>query len=948
MLNKPFKTPLLRRLEHSVEHAHELDQQGPPTKRQKRDAETARESEKATASGGALYRPEYDTSAVHRRALHTISKPVVSQSPHVDTSCSAVEERYYNVLWRKPSTKKHKTWDGDGVLIVLNGLGHLQDESGRSMGKTPCSKPLLVGSVLTIGGKDVEVESLLSRKDFLAGKTFLGPVGKPTVEELEEQLRPAIVLRETQAVKYAAQVSSAATKDVTALSGQTVERTRPLVPCGSQTKALQSHFKNPLLDKTVLNTGSSPTPVPRHDPYEKGALVMRRPLSYVKGKQIVDVVIDPHIVRRLRDHQREGVKFMYECVMGMRSHGGEGAILADEMGLGKTLQVIALLWTLFKQNPVFEDPPVIKKALIVCPVTLIKNWRKEIRKWLGAERIGVFVVEDNKKRITDFTMGRAYSIMIIGYERLCTVQAELQKGSGIDIVIADEGHRLKTAQNKSAQAIKSLSTERRIILSGTPLQNDLSEFYFMVDFVNPGLLDKPGIFKREFEAPILRSRQPEATAKDIEKGEAKSAKLAALTSKFILRRTADILAKYLPPKTETVLFCRPTQAQAAVYRKVLASPAFGAVLGSSETSLKLISVLKKLCNSPSLLKSNAMVEEGRDDTIAALLSDVAPSLLKSPGASGKLQVLDSLLYRLRSSTEEKIVIVSNYTATLDILGNLLTSLSYSFVRLDGSTASGKRQDLVDRFNKGNAKQCFAFLLSAKAGGAGLNLIGASRLVLFDVDWNPSTDLQAMARIHRDGQTRPCKIYRLLTMGALDEKIYQRQLMKRSLADSVVDNKVSASTFTRAELRRLFAFDESAKCQTHELLGCMCASNGSVAVPRGADFVESDGSQSKSEIAHESRSESGLDDEGLNLPALINASKVDMVAQERKLKEQCLEGKAHTGKFLELMQYQHFDMSSHAAGIDAETAARMDDDDVLYRVLTDKENRVAYMFVRTIS
>src|SRR5436305_4103075 len=151
--------------------------------------------------------------------------------------------------------------------------------------------------------------------------------------------------------------------------------------------------------------------------------------------------------------------------------------------------------------------------------------------------------------------------MIIGYEKFRTVQSELKKNDCIDIVIADEGHRLKTAQNKSAQAIKSLDTTRRIILSGTPIQNDLAEFFVMVDFVNPGILGTYKMFKKEFEEPIVKSRQPEATSSDIEKGSAKSEELAELTKMFILRRTAHILSKYLPSKTEYVLFCKPTMVQ---------------------------------------------------------------------------------------------------------------------------------------------------------------------------------------------------------------------------------------------------------------------------------------------------------------------------------------------------------------------------------------------------
>ena len=400
--------------------------------------------------------------------------------------------------------------------------------------------------------------------------------------------------------------------------------------------------------------------------------------------------------------------------MGMKGYDGEGAILADEMGLGKTLQTIALLWTLLKQNPISDAPPVIKKALIVCPVTLINNWRKEFRKWLGKERIGVFVAQNKKVRLTDFTHGKAYSVMIVGYEKLRLLQGDLQKGSGIDIVIADEGHRLKTAQNKSAQAIRSLNTERRIILSGTPLQNDLAEFYTMVDFVNPGLLNKYTTFKRNFEIPILKSKQPEASANDIEKGEARSEELMKITNMFILRRTAEILAEYLPSKTEYILFCKPTEAQRSVYRAIIGSPTFNAAFGSPAISLELINVLKKVCNSPSLLlKKN---DKGEDKTKPELLECIPREALKSPSASGKGSSrrfsLTSYPYdhRGESRVGQQLHFNTRHTWNPSV---------FAFLQLPASrrptTPANKRQDLVDRFNRSPPSTSFVFLAVGQSG-----------------------------------------------------------------------------------------------------------------------------------------------------------------------------------------------------------------------------------------
>lgn len=797
-----------------------------------------------------------------------------------------------------------------------------------------------------MSGREIELTSLIPKEEFLAGWRFLG-IAQPVKPSPKAQSR-------------AATATIDALKDVVGAIASREAGSAPRVPTS---KSQNADFKMPLLRNNVLTPSKDPkTPVPRHDPKAPGALVMKRPASVPNGRQAVDVVVDPILTKHLREHQRAGVAFMYECVMGMRPFAGEGAILADEMGLGKTLQTIALLWTLLKQNPIHEEQPVIKKALIVCPVTLINNWRKEIRKWLGgSERIGVLVAEDKRTRVTDFTLGKSYSVMIIGYEKLRTVKEDLQKGTGIDIVIADEGHRLKTAKNKSADAIKSLNTERRIILSGTPIQNDLEEFYTMVDFVNPGLLNKYSVFKREFETPILRSQQPGASSKDLEKGEARSEELANITGMFILRRTAEILAKYLPPKTEYVVFCRPTRVQAQAYRAIIGSPAFNAALGSSAVSLELINVLKKVCNSPSLLLRRA--DKGEDTTKSDFVAAMPPGLLKSPGASSKLQVLDSLLHHIRTTTDDKVVLVSNYTSTMDILASLLTSLSYKYLRLDGTTPPSKRQELVDRFNRSPPGNAFVFLLSAKAGGTGLNLIGASRLVLYDLDWNPATDLQAMARIHRDGQKKPSYIYRLLVHGALDEKIFQRQVSKTGLADSIVDGKSGASGFSREELRDLFSFDAKEDCQTHRLLGCQCGGDGMPLVPTAAPDVRPAEQDQDGEV-EEPPGEDSLED-FKSASQFTSSAEVDMEAQEAEIRRKMKECKDSSGraKMLSLMQYTHFDTSlvdsmsvgtggvRSPAGEEEEVAdvPEMDplegviEDAALRSVLREDGRRVSYVF-----
>lgn len=797
------------------------------------------------------------------------------------------------------------------------------------MGRTPCDSPLLPGSQISIGGKEVEVDSIISKDEYLGGR----PIVNPCIVKVT----PA-----SKQLPLSNQKSKPDPKATPALESGRKEK--PVNLAAPRSAATQAMFKNPVrLASTVLPKQESKEPRPRHDPTAAKALVMKRPESVPQGKQVVDIVVDPLLTKHLRDHQREGVKFMYECVTGMRGFNGQGAILADEMGLGKTLQTIALLWTLFKQNPICEglreSPPIIKKALIVCPVTLINNWRKEFRKWLGVDRLGVYVFDDSKKRITDFTEGKAYPVGIIGYEKLRNVVEDLKKGHGIDIVIADEGHRLKTVKNKSAQAILSLNTPKRVILSGTPIQNDLSEFFMMVDFVKPDLLGSFKKFTKDFEIPIEKSRQPSASRTDLEKGKAKSEELASLTSMFILRRTTDILLTYLPSKTEYVLLCRPTAAQASIYQDVLACPAFQGALGNSEASLQLITLLKKLCNSPSLLTAKSLSDPSTSMTplTAALLARVPTQLLRTNAGSTKLRVLDQLMHILRTTTSEKIILVSNYTTTLDLLQSLLTSLSYPYLRLDGSTPSSKRQEIVDRFNHSSASECFAFLLSAKSGGFGLNLTGASRLVLFDVDWNPATDLQAMARIHRDGQMRPCVIYRFLMAGGLDEKIWQRQTTKLGLASNVLDHNGGTSNFTIKELKDLFRLDEGLSCQSHDLLGCGCEGRGLTTPPRFGKgqlgVQDSDDDETK-------------EDDLPDLPQLVQAKTLDMKQQERKVKEKARFRHQKDGvKMDSLMAYSHIDTSRFSWEDDDEMEALVHDQ-ILLNVLKDEGNRVSFVFAKT--
>eukprot|EP00898_Chlorokybus_atmophyticus_P001537 jgi/Chlat1/2384/Chrsp17S02818 len=660
-----------------------------------------------------------------------------------------------------------------------------------------------------------------------------------------------------------------------------------------------------------------------------------------KGEPVQPISVDPMLVKFLREHQRNGVQFMFECVAGLREFskrdgdaaGCCGCILADDMGLGKTLQAITLLWTLLRQG--FTGTPVAKRAIIVTPTSLVSNWENELSKWLHGRCTCVALCESTRadvlSGIASFLAPRpaaqvnlhyrgscgltsCIQVLIISYETF-RIHAARFKGDACDLLICDEAHRLKNDKTLTNQALASLQCRRRVLLSGTPMQNDLDEFFAMVNFTNPGILGDPGQFRRRFEAPILNGREPDASEAERHLGAERSAELSEQVNQFILRRTNALLSAHLPPKVRAinhrkplfielaiftadssgcttvwqlvaVVCCKMGNLQSKMYQHVINSKSVRKLLlegdkrRDASQALSTITLLKKLCNHPklvvedmrktgnmdaSLLQSCAQLlpaESERRSNVDGLPAEVhcshGPSHLydvdRSLGAarwtsdaldnwpelSGKMAVLARMLHMLRTETKDRIVLVSNYTQTLDLVENLCRERHYPYLKLTGSTAIGKRQKLVQAFNDFNQDQ-FAFLLSSKAGGCGLNLVGGNRLVLFDPDWNPATDKQAAARIWRDGQKKRVFVYRFLAAGSIDEKIFQRQLSKEGLqavvnnasAGAAADAKAQVNTLSTEELRKLFDFRDTisvcnaqpsfkqqvARSDTHDTLNC---------------------------------------------------------------------------------------------------------------------------------
>ena len=473
-----------------------------------------------------------------------------------------------------------------------------------------------------------------------------------------------------------------------------------------------------------------------------------------------DFDLDEDLEGKLRDYQKVGYKWLK--TLDMYHFGG---ILADDMGLGKTLQVIALLKTELKSN---------NKAtsIVVCPSTLVLNWKSEIEKWCNSIKVLIVrgTAEERKEKLEDYN---EYDLIITSYDLL---KRDIQnyEDKSFQYIIADEAQYIKNSTTQNATSLKSLKGKTKFALTGTPIENSIAELWSIFDFIMPGYLYNYHKFKKKFEEPILKLEDKEALSR-----------LKKLINPFILRRVKRDVLTELPEKNVTIMKNEMEEEQRKLYltyllqtkKEVAEELSEGNFEKSKFKILMLLTRLRQICCHPSLFIENYN------------------------GGSGKLEQCLNLIVNAISSGH-KILIFSSYTSMFEIMEKELAKLEIEYFKLVGDTPVGKRIQMVEDFN--NNESVKVFLISLKAGGTGLNLTSADVVIHYDPWWNLSSENQATDRAYRIGQKNSVQVYKLITSNSIEEKINQMQERKEKLSKDILSTEETfINKMSKEEILDLF-------------------------------------------------------------------------------------------------------------------------------------------------
>ncbi|KAL1364668.1 protein CHROMATIN REMODELING 24 isoform X1 [Arachis hypogaea] len=530
------------------------------------------------------------------------------------------------------------------------------------------------------------------------------------------------------------------------------------------------------------------------------------------------------IAKMLYPHQRDGLKWLWSlhCL-------GKGGILGDDMGLGKTMQMCGYLAGLFHSR-------IIKRALIVAPKTLLPHWIKELsavglsektREYFGTNTKAreyelQYILQDKGVLLTTYDIVRNNSKSLRGSYHFDDEDNE--DGATWDYMILDEGHLIKNPSTQRAKSLLEIPCSHRIIISGTPLQNNLKELWALFNFCCPELLGDNKWFKEKFEVPILRGNDKHATDRDKRVGSAIAKDLRDRIQPYFLRRLKsevfnqddDKTTAKLSKKEEIIVWLRLTSIQRHLYEAFLKSEI---VLSAFDGSpLAALTILKKICDHPLLLTKRAAedVLEGMDSMLKPEEVNVAEKLAMhiadvtdtdrfknehGHDVSCKISFIMSLLDNLIPEGHS-VLIFSQTRKMLNIIQECLASKGYDFLRIDGTTKACDRLRIVNEFQAGASAPIF--LLTSQVGGLGLTLTRADRVIVVDPAWNPSTDNQSVDRAYRIGQKKDVLVYRLMTCGTVEEKIYRKQVYKGGLFRTATEQKEQTRYFSQQDLRELFS------------------------------------------------------------------------------------------------------------------------------------------------
>ncbi|KAK1749372.1 SNF2 family N-terminal domain-containing protein [Echria macrotheca] len=501
-----------------------------------------------------------------------------------------------------------------------------------------------------------------------------------------------------------------------------------------------------------------------------------------------------------------------------------GGIIGDEMGLGKTVQLISFVAALHYSQK------LKKPVIVVAPATVLRQWVHEFHRWWPPLRVSILhssgsgmFNERNEDEIEEFeedwdgsrrpsksnsSAKKIVDRVVKQGHVLVTTYAGLQTYGDVLIpvnwgyAVLDEGHKIRNPNTAITIYCKELKTSNRIILSGTPMQNNLTELWSLFDFVYPMRLGTLVEFRNQFEIPIKLGGYSNANNLQIMTAQKCAETLKDTISPYLLQRIKADVAADLPKKDEQIVFCKLTPYQRSAYQRFLKSDEMNSILNRTRQALYGIDILRKICNHPDLLDPRLKKEPGYE--------------WGSEEKSGKLKVVKSLL-SVWKDMGHKTLLFCQGTQMLDIMEAMLQRQgNINYLRMDGKTPIKQRQTLVDQFN--NDPEINLFLLTTKVGGLGVNLTGANRLIIYDPDWNPSTDLQARERAWRLGQKREVKIYRLLTNGTIEEKVYHRQIFKQFLSDKVLKDPKQTTNFNVHDLHNLFTLSsyDDGETETSEI------------------------------------------------------------------------------------------------------------------------------------